>query len=140
MPLPQRHYPNLHAPNAQAQRGSSPEIISYAQSSGVAMRDFTQELNKELRIIVDQLQPAVRLVGNELVGGPADGANAIFVLANSPDPDTTIQVFNRETGGDTKLMVLDVDYSVLGKIITWIEPTTIPQAGDQLVAWYRWTT
>lgn len=64
--------------------------------------------------------------------GNVDGANIAFKLANAPNPPASLQLYRnglqQAQGGD---------YTLGGTGIMFL-PGAIPQAGDTLVAWYRY--
>lgn len=139
-----RHYPELSTPTIQAPRSHEPQVsqkefADYAQGVNRALLSFTQTLNRELRIIVDQLSrvsPST-LIGNEIVGGTIDGTNVTFTLKGTPLPPLSLLLFNRTAAGPLVLLVQPTDYLLSGNTITIIEPALIPVVDDELVAWYR---
>lgn len=69
----------------------------------------------------------VQFADGELPAGALDGLNKIFILANAPNPPSSLQLYLgmiQQGGGN--------DYVLDGKTVTF---TTAPQA--QPIAWYR---
>jgi hypothetical protein len=123
-----RHYPEIRPPAAQNDAGFIAAI----------KRQFFPALNRELRMIVDQIPTVGNFAGNEVVGGTIDGTNATFVLLHEPNPAESLMLFNVDSGGITHLLVRDIDYALGASTVTIILAGSIPAAGDALYAWYRW--
>lgn len=73
----------------------------------------------------------VTFVDSETPTGAANGANAVFTLANAPNPSTSLTLYRNglrmQAGGD---------YSLSGSTITFLAGQ-LPQAGDTLICSYR---
>jgi hypothetical protein len=69
---------------------------------------------------------------NETPSGLLNSSNRTFVLAHTPDPVGSLNVFRNGVRNAP-----NVDYSVAGNTITFFVAST-PQTGDQLVANYRY--
>ena len=73
----------------------------------------------------------VTFVDSETPTGTANGANAVFTLANAPNPSTSLTLYRNglrmQAGGD---------YSLSGSTITFLAGQ-LPQAGDTLICSYR---
>lgn len=93
------HYPELRDPRLEPARNVTPEITGFSQSLKQGLRDFTQRLNAEFRIIVDQIASIASKVPAEPLTGTLspepDGANLEFLL---PREARTIMVFSQDTG------------------------------------------
>lgn len=72
-------------------------------------------------------------VDNEVISGTKNGINTAFLLANTPSPVASLQVFLNGV-----LKANGVGYSLSGRNITMI--VEIPFPGDDLRAWYRTST
>jgi hypothetical protein len=66
------------------------------------------------------------------VGGTIDGTNVVFTLANPPSPAAGLVLFRNGVAQKNGL-----DYTLAGSTITFVTAAT-PQAGDTLLAWYRY--
>lgn len=67
-------------------------------------------------------------VDNETPGGAVNGSNTVFTLANAPK---TVQLYRNGL-----LQASTVDFTLSGNTITF-QATSVPQAGDTLLANYR---
>jgi hypothetical protein len=67
----------------------------------------------------------------ETPAGPVDGSNATFVLANVPNPASSVALFRNGLA-----LQKSIDYAVSGSTITF-QAGSIPQPGDVLQASYR---
>ena len=70
-------------------------------------------------------------VDGETPVGLVNGSNAVFTLANTPSPATSLAVYRNGL-----LEKQDLDYSVDGNAITFYA-SAVPQPGDSLTATYR---
>lgn len=71
-------------------------------------------------------------VDGEMPAGVMNGVNAIFTLANAPNPAASLQLFR-----NGQKMTAGMGFALAGKTITFIAPQ-IPGAGDVLEACYRY--
>jgi hypothetical protein len=70
-------------------------------------------------------------VDSETPAGLISGTNAVFTLADSPVPSTSLAVYRNGV-----LQTQGVDYALSGNVVTF-SSGSIPQPGDGLVATYR---
>jgi len=70
-------------------------------------------------------------VDSEVPGGSVNGANTAFVLANTPNPASSVALYRNGL-----LLKQSVDYTVAANSVTFL-PGAIPQSGDTLLASYR---
>jgi hypothetical protein len=73
----------------------------------------------------------VTFVDAETPSGTANGSNATFTLANTPNPAGSVAVYRNGLR-----VALNIDYTLAGSTITFL-PVALPQSGDTLVASYR---
>jgi hypothetical protein len=79
--------------------------------------------------VVTELNPT--FVDAETPGGVPNGTLVTFTLANAPNASTSLHLYRnglRQRAG--------VDYTISGSTITFL-PVSVPQAGDSLLADYR---
>ncbi len=74
---------------------------------------------------------SIAFVDAETPGGVINGQNAVFTLQQIPSPAASLNLFR-----DGLHLELGVDYTAAGNQITFA-PASLPQPGDQLVAYYR---
>jgi hypothetical protein len=77
------------------------------------------------------LPPGPEFVDGERPQGTLDGVNRVFVLAQAPQPEASLQLFRNGL-----LQEAGVDYVLNGNVITFFE-AAVPQPGDLLQASYR---
>ncbi|MCC6362088.1 MAG: hypothetical protein IT165_01110 [Bryobacterales bacterium] len=70
-------------------------------------------------------------VDGEIPAGTLSGANAVFTLANAPNPGNSLQLFRNGV-----LQKPGLDFNLSGNTITF-QPGSYPQSGDLLIASYR---
>lgn len=70
-------------------------------------------------------------IDQEVPGGIVNGANATFVLAQTPSPASGLQLFRNGL-----LMRQNLDFTLSGTTITFFA-ASVPQVGDNLLASYR---
>jgi hypothetical protein len=70
-------------------------------------------------------------VDGETPAGLINGTNAVFTLANTPSPSTSLAVYRNGV-----LQKQDLDYSVTGNVVTFAG-TALPKAGDVITVSYR---
>src|SRR6185369_7061176 len=73
------------------------------------------------------------LVDNETPTGAVNGVNAVFTIANVPNPPSSLKVWN---DGGQLLKPGGVDYTLSGATITYAA-ASIPQIGDVPTYSYR---
>lgn len=71
-------------------------------------------------------------VDNEVPGGTINGANTTFTLANAPNPSASLKLYKNGV-----LLAQNIDYTLSGATITFVNTKAAPQAGDSLLASYR---
>jgi hypothetical protein len=71
-------------------------------------------------------------VDAEIPAGTINGANTTFTLANTPSPQTSLELYRNGL-----LMKQGADYSISGATLTFVA-ASIPGAGDSLIASYRY--
>lgn len=93
----------------------------------------------QIRLYLNDLLTANPLPGTEMfadqeaVSGACNGINTTFTLSHTPNPQLSLLLnYNGLT------LIQGVDFSVSGGIITFT--SFIPQTGDRLEAWYRYTS
>ncbi len=69
----------------------------------------------------------------ETPGGAVDGANAVFTLADTPNPAASLQVYRNGV-----LQKAGLDYDLSGNVVT-MQTSSIPVSGDTILVWYRTT-
>lgn len=74
-------------------------------------------------------------VDDESPTGTIDGMNMTFVLANTPNPATSLKLFKNGT-----LLAQNVDYTLSNQTITFTNTEATPEPGDSICAYYRITT
>lgn len=67
----------------------------------------------------------------ETPAGIVDGSNAVFTIANAPNPVASLQVFRNGI-----LLKAASDFNLVGNSITFVAGA-VPQNGDTLLAYYR---
>jgi hypothetical protein len=72
-------------------------------------------------------------VDAEVPAGVIDGINAVFTLANVPNPAASLRVTHKD---GPEFTAFGVDFVLVGKVFTFNAPA-IPQGGDSLRCWYR---
>ena len=89
------------------------------------------QIAAEIKAIETQLVAnGVRFIDAETPGGAVDGANTTFTLAHAPSPAGSLRLYRNGL-----LQARAVDYTLAGLTITAL---SIPQAGDTLLAFYRY--
>jgi hypothetical protein len=73
----------------------------------------------------------VNFVDAETPTGTANGSNATFALANTPNPAGSLAVYRNGLR-----VALNIDYTLSGSTITFL-PLALPQSGDTLAVSYR---
>jgi len=73
----------------------------------------------------------VNFVDAETPAGTANGSNAAFPLANTPNPAGSLAVYRNGLR-----VALNIDYTLSGSTITFL-PVALPQSGDTLAVSYR---
>jgi hypothetical protein len=74
----------------------------------------------------------VTFADQETVSGTIDGTNTAFTLANPPAPPAGLVLFRNGMAQKA-----GQDYTLAGNTISFVAAAT-PQAGDMLLAWYRY--
>lgn len=74
---------------------------------------------------------ATAFADDETPGGAVNGTNTAFTLQFSPNPAISLQLYKNGL-----LLEQQTDYTVNGTAVTFA-PSTVPQAGDILAAYYR---
>ncbi len=77
--------------------------------------------------------PGVSFVDQQAPTGVINGVNAVFTLAQSPSPTTSLALYRNGL-----LLTVGVDYTLSGAIITFT-PGLVPQSSDTLSCSYRIT-
>lgn len=72
---------------------------------------------------------------NETPSGVVNGSNAVFTLANIPNPSGSLQQFVEPLGQKASLYLQGVDYTLVASTVTF---GVAPASGSLLRAWYRW--
>jgi hypothetical protein len=74
----------------------------------------------------------MRFADSEAPAGVVDGANAIYSLAHTPSPDTSLLLFRNGI-----LQKRGFDYTIAGSAVTFLTGA-VPQQGDVVLASYRY--
>lgn len=69
----------------------------------------------------------------EVPSGTANGTNATFTLNAAPNPMLGLKLFK-----NGMLLVQNGDYTLSGATITFTSAQVTPQAGDSIIAYYRY--
>lgn len=75
--------------------------------------------------------PGPEFVDGESPAGPIDGSNAVFTLASTPSPASSLQLYRNGV-----LQKLGLDYTLAGDAITFAMES-VPQVNDVLLCSYR---
>lgn len=75
---------------------------------------------------------SISFADNEVPSGTINGTNAVFTLANSPSPASSLSLFR-----NGMLLRPSIDYTLSAAAVTFLG-TAIPQVGDNLQASYRY--
>lgn len=82
----------------------------------------------------DHTHPGATIVENEVPTGTVNGTNPDFIVANNPDPDSSLQVYKN---GIRQQAGAGNDFTFATVTITF-EAGNIPQTGDILLVDYRY--
>jgi hypothetical protein len=80
----------------------------------------------------DPFGSQARQVAGESPSGALDGTNATFVLASAPSPAASLQLYRNGL-----LAAAGIDYDLTGSLLVF-RSGNLPQAGDSLIATYRY--
>jgi hypothetical protein len=69
----------------------------------------------------------------EIPSGVVNGINATFTLSAPPNPVLGLRLFK-----NGMLLAQNGDYTLSGRIVTFTSTQVTPQAGDSIVAYYRY--